>query len=105
MKPMEEWSVTRWFATILSLIVFLSIFFFVLNSAGLIGGKIVERKVLENSLQYSEARKTAVATYEAQLAETQAQLSRGDLTEAERAQLRAQAARIRVLLETERRKQ
>lgn len=102
---MENWSVTRWIFTAAVGIIALSVFAFALNSAGLIGWKAVEREVFEQSFQYSEARKSAIATYQAQLAEIESQLSRGDLSESERANLRAQAARLRVLIQTERSKQ
>jgi len=105
MKSIEEWSATRWIFTAMASIIAISVFFFVLASAGLIGEKVVEREVFENSFQYSEARKTAIATYEAQLAEIDSQLRSTNLSERERSNLRSQAARLRVLLQTERRKQ
>lgn len=105
MKPIEKWSITRWILTAMVSIVAISVFFFVLSSAGLIGEKVVERKVFKNSFQYSEARKTAIATYEAQLAEINFQLQSNDLSDRERNNLQSQAARLRVLLQTERSKQ
>jgi len=59
-----------------------------LSSAGLIGEKVVEREVFENSFQYNEARKTAIATYEAQLTEINSQLRNNNLSERERSNLR-----------------
>lgn len=55
---------------------------------------IIKRKVFENSFQYSEARKTEIATFQAQLVEIESRLS-GTLSEEMRANLEAQAAVIR----------
>lgn len=105
MKPVEQWSVTRWVFTGMGTIIAVSMFFFALGSVGLVGGKAVEREVFENSFQYSEARKSAIARYEAQLAEIESQLRTSDPNDPVRNSLQAQAARLRVLLQTERSKQ
>lgn len=102
MKNWKNWSTTRWLVTGAASVVTLFAFLFALNAMGLIGGTIVEREVFEQSFQYSEARDTAIATYQAQLAEIEAQLRRSDISEATRANLQAQAARLRVQIQTER---
>jgi len=71
---------------------------FVLNAAGLIGGKAVEREVLENSYQYSEARKSEIMTMEAQLAEIEAQLADPNLPDSTKRGLRGQKSAIEIRL-------
>lgn len=71
---------------------------FGLNACGAVGGSIVERKVNENSYQNSEARKTEIMTYEAQLVELDAQLARTDLTPKARADLESNKAVLKVRL-------
>lgn len=73
-----------------------------LKSAGLIGGTIVEREVFENSFQYSESRKTQIATFEAQLAEIERKLMNSDLDQTTRHNLEAQASSLRIQLATAR---
>lgn len=71
--------------------------------ASLVGGgmKILgvfgERVVFEQSFQYKEARKTEVATFEAQLAEIDRLLS-SDIDSTTRANMESQAASIRIQL-------
>lgn len=72
--------------------------------AGKFTGTVVERKVFENSYQYSEARKGEIAVFQAQLDEINRQL----LTEqdpAVRQDLESKAAAIRVQLAAARAKQ
>ena len=75
-----------------------------LNYVGLIGSTIVERKVFENSFQYSEATKASIATFEAQLVEIGHKLS-SDLDDTTRTNLEASAAAIRIQLSVARSKQ
>ena len=58
----------------------------------------MRRVIFENSFQYQQARDLEVNTYEAQLEEIGAQLSRTDLDASTRANLEAQESSIRVLL-------
>ena len=95
--------IKSWWFWFFGIIIVTSIIGFGLSSLGLIGRTVVERKVFENSFQYSEARKAAIATYEAQLAEVERMLA-GNLDEATRSNLEAQAAGIRINLATERAK-
>ena len=69
----------------------------ILSYAGIFGATVVEREVFENSFQYSEARKAEIATYEAQLAEINSQLS-AKADPAVRGALEAQRAAINVRL-------
>ena len=70
---------------------------FGLHSAGIIGKTIVEREVFEQSYQYTAAQKAKIANFEAQMAEIDRQLA-GQLDDATRQNLEAQAAAIRVQL-------
>ena len=97
----EKKAILGWSLVVLGILVFLFIFFSVLNYTGFFADTFVERKVFENSYQYSEARKTAIATYRAQLAETEAALENPNLTEDERANLVKQLAVLRVQLRVE----
>jgi len=85
-----------WWVWVLGLLIISTIVLTILGYVGVIGRTIVERKVFENSYQYSEARKTEIMTYEAQLAEIDAQLSTAG--ETERHGLLAQRAAIEVRL-------
>lgn len=67
-------------------------------------GVVGERVVFEQSFQYKEARKTEIATFEAQLAEINHILGYHSLDENVRVNLEAQAASIRIQLNVARRK-
>jgi hypothetical protein len=94
-----------WWFWVLLLIIVSAIIFAGLNYAGIIGRTVVERKVFEQSYQRSEALKSQIATYEAQIVEIQLQLSRGDLDSSTQANLNAQLSSIRVMLNSARRQQ
>ena len=81
----------------LALLVMTIVVLTTLNYVGVIGSTVVERKVFEESFQYSEARKSEIATYEAQLAEINSQLST-QIPPATRNALKAQRAAINVRL-------
>lgn len=87
-----------WWLWILLLIVVSFPVLFGMRSCGLIGGTILERKVFENSYQYTEARKTEMLTYQAQLAEIEGKLLNPDLDPSTRTNLEAQASAIRIQL-------
>lgn len=59
---------------------------------------IVERKILEESFQYKEGRKTEILTFQAQLNEIDVKLSNPSLDPNTRNNLEAQAAMIRTQL-------
>lgn len=94
----------RWWIYVLALVVVSMPVLAVLNYAGVIGDTVVERVVFENSFQYSEARKSEIATYSAQLAEIDAQLANPSLDDQTRNALMAQRSAINVRLSTARRK-
>ena len=96
-----RWTFFKGAPLFIMIIVFLVVFTFILNSLGLIGQKVVERKVFENSIQYAEARKTEAATFEAQLAEINRKLS-GSVDPETRTNLEAQAAALRIQLKVAR---
>lgn len=92
-----KWTMWKVLPTLLTVIVILSVIGFTMRSCGLIGRTVVERKVFENSFQYSEARKTEMLTYEAQLSEIERKL-RSNISQSTRDDLEAQAAGIRIML-------
>lgn len=69
-----------------------------MHTAGLFGETVIERKVFENSYQYSEARKTEIATLEAQLVEIDGQLADPDLDASAKRSLESQKSVIKVRL-------
>lgn len=89
-----------WWFWVLLLVVATTFVFGGLRIAGVIG----ERVIFEQSFQYKEARKTEIATFEAQLAEIDRKLSYASLDENVRVNLEAQAAAIRIQLNVARRK-
>lgn len=93
-----------WWIWVTVLMIVFSALSFILNATGIIGRTIVEREVFEQSYQYSEARKSAIATFTAQLAEIEARLADSSLDSPTRSSLNAQAASIRIQLNAERSK-
>lgn len=89
-----------WWLWILLLVVISAIVLGGLKLTGVIG----ERIMFEQSFQYKEARKTEIATFEAQLAEIERQLISTTLDENVRTNLEAQASSIRIQLSVARRK-
>lgn len=100
----EKKELGGWWIWILALIVLSTIVLSGLKYAGIIGTTIVEREVFKNSFQYSEARKTEQATFEAQLSEINRRLLSQIISQDERNNLEAQAASIRILLTVSRSK-
>ena len=78
---------------------------FGLNSLGLFGRTVVERKVFEQSYQRSESLKAQIAVDEATLAEITHLLTNPDLDANSRRNLEAQASAARIRLATTKRKQ
>lgn len=91
-----SWTFFRFLPILLLIMVIIGGVGFGLRSLGLVGGTIVEREVFENSFQYSEARKTEILTYRAQLTEIENLLSNEGIDEKTRQGLEAQAANIRI---------
>lgn len=94
-----------WWMWVLGLIVVSIIVLSILDYAGVFTRTVVERKVFEESFQYSEARKVEIATYEAQLAELEKKLSNPELDAGTRNEIEAQMSAIRIQLNTARRRQ
>lgn len=92
----EKKFVAKWWFWIVLLMVLTVPISFGMKALGLWGHTVVERKVFENSYQYDQARRTAVATYEAQLVEISAKLRNPDLDPMVRSDLEALAASLRV---------
>lgn len=86
-----------WWMWVVLLMVITSVIFFVLNSFGIIGTTIVERKVFENSYQKHEADKTALTIFDAQLAQLRAKLNNPSLDANTKAEIRAQIDSITIL--------
>ncbi len=99
-----SWTFWRFLPIFIIAVVILSAIGFGLNSLGLFGRTVVERKVFENSFQYTEARKSEIATYEAQLAEIDGKLANPNLNADTRANLEAQKSAINIQLSVARRK-
>jgi len=91
-----RWTFFKGMPLFLMIVVFLIILGFILNSMGLFGRTVVKREVFENSFQYSEARKTEIATFEAQLAEIRRKLSDDSIDPAIRTNLEAQESALRI---------
>lgn len=100
----EKKEVGAWWVWILSLTVLSIIALTSLNYFGILGRTIVERKVFENSFQYSEARKSEIVVFEAQLVEIDIKLSNPSLSKETRTNIEAQASAIRIHLNAARRK-
>jgi len=80
-------------------VILLSVSIFVLFTFSLMPlQKVVERKVMINSHQYIESENAAVAIMRAAIAGINSRLTRGDLTQNERANLEAQLATLNVQL-------
>ena len=94
----EKRAFAGWWLWVLGLVLISAAALWGLNSAGIIGKTAVERAVFENSYQRDAGIKQQIATYEAQLAEIQRQLSSTSLDAAARSNLEAQASAIRVQL-------
>lgn len=100
-----RWTFFKFLPLFLIGVLTLTLLGFGLNSLGLFGRTVVERKVFENSYQRSEALKSQIATDEATLAEIQAKLLNPNLDESTRYNLEAQAAAARIRIHTARNKQ
>lgn len=88
----------KWWVWILGLAILSGVIITALGYAGVFTKTVVEREVFEQSFQNSEARKSEIATYEAQLAEINSQLADPNLDENTRRSLKAQKSAIEVRL-------
>lgn len=92
----EKKYIAGWLMWLLFLLIVTGVIFYSLNSLGLIGRTIIERKVFENSYQKKAADEDALSTYDAQLSILERRL-RSSLTDSERAELQAQIDSINIL--------
>jgi hypothetical protein len=97
-KEKKEFS--KWWILVLCLVVSSSVILTVLNYVGVIGRTVVEREVFENSYQYTSGQRARANMMNAQLTEIGIQLSNTELDQTTRKNLEAQAAAIRVQLNT-----
>ena len=86
-----------WWFWLLLLIVLTGIILFGLNSVGLIGKTVVERKVFENSYQKKAADEDAISAYDAQISILKRRLRSTDLSASEKAEIQAQIDSINIL--------
>ena len=92
------WTFFSFYPSVILVVFLIALTGFILSSLGLIGSTIVERKVFENSYQYTEARKTETLVFEAQLVEIERRLSNTELNKTQRSNLEAAAAGLRIQL-------
>lgn len=100
----EKKLVGGWWMWILLLTIVSGLILTGLSYMGLFGRTVVERKVFENSFQYSESRKSEIATYQAQLTEIDRKLMNTELSQSTRVNLEAQASGLRIQLNVARTK-
>ncbi len=93
-----RWTFWRFLPLFLTIVVVLTALGFGLNSLGVFGRTVVERKVFEQSYQRSEALKARIVTDEVVIAEIKRKLINPELDKNTRHNLEAQvsAARIRI---------
>lgn len=108
MSDSERQEATKWVAWSIPVILLFGIIgttcAFATDACGQMGGTILERKVMENSFQNSEARKTEIMTWEAQKAQLEVQLTDPTLSESRKAAIRGQLAAIDIQLKVAREK-
>ena len=86
-----------WWFWVLLLIILTGIILFGLNSVGLIGRTIVERKDFENSYQKKAADEDAISAYDAQISILERRLRSTDVSTSEKAEIQAQIDSINIL--------
>lgn len=91
-----------WWMWILTLSVLTIMVLTGLSYMGVLGKTVVERKVFEQSYQYSAGQQQKIATFQAQMAELERQLANPELDGQTRTNLEAQAASIRIQLNSAR---
>lgn len=101
----SRWTLKKFIPILLMIIIFFSLVGFGLNSIGLFGRTVVERKVFENSYQRSESLKSEIAMHQATLAEIESKLLNPNLNKNTRFNLKAQAGAARIRIATARSKQ
>lgn len=91
-----HWTFWKFLPLFLTVVIVLGLIGFGMNSLGLFGRAVVERKVFENSYQRTESIKAQIATDEATLAEIDRKLRNPSLDANTRSNLEAQATAARV---------
>lgn len=86
-----------WFVWIFFLLLVAGIVTSLVNGAGLFGKTWLERKVFETSYQKKEADKTALTTYQAELAMLRGKLNNPSIDTGTRAEIQAQIDSIQIL--------
>jgi hypothetical protein len=99
-----KWTFWRVLGMLVIVVVVLGGVGFAMNSLGVFGRTVVERKVFENSYQRTEALKSQIANDEAVLAEIETQLMNPKLDENTRHNLEAQARAARIRIKTAKRR-
>lgn len=89
---------SRWFMLVIGLLIISTIIFTGLNYLGILGNTVVERKVFENSYQYSAGQKDKEAMLQSQKAMIQSKLRSTVIKEEEKAILQSQLDGIEVQL-------
>lgn len=84
-----RWTGWKVLVSFLGFFIVVGVIGFTTRAVGLWGQTVVERKVFENSYQYTEARKSEIAKYEAALISIDAQLQMTNLDESTRQLLEA----------------
>ncbi len=99
----EKKEFAGWWLFLLIILIITSVVLWELGALGKISNTFLERKVFENSLQYSEAKKSEISLYESQLQEIENQIN---ITKDSNTldHLQAQAASIRIQLNTAKRR-
>jgi len=95
-----RWTFWRILGMVIIAVVVLGGLGFALDSLGLFGRTVVERKVFENSYQRQASLKSRIATDEAVLAEIERKLADPNLGADTRRNLEAQAAAARIRIRT-----
>ncbi|OGZ44484.1 MAG: hypothetical protein A3J55_04565 [Candidatus Ryanbacteria bacterium RIFCSPHIGHO2_02_FULL_45_17b] len=91
-----HWTFWKFFPAFLVAVIMLSAVGFGLNSLGLFGKTVVERKVFEHSYQRQAGLEAEIATYQATLTEIERKLTNSELDTNTRFNLEAQASMIRI---------
>ena len=91
-----HWTFWRFLPVLLMAVIMLSAVGFGLNSLGLFGKTVVERKVFEHSYQKQAGLQAEITIYQATLAEIERKLANLNLDANTRSNLEAQASAIRV---------
>ena len=99
----ERKQFAHWWILILILTIISVPILWTLHWYGVLGNVVVSRVAFEQSYQYEQSQREAIATFEASLAEIETRLSDPDLPDAQRQQLESRRAGLRIQLKAARR--